>query len=73
MNKTHHSPRALAQGQYEYRRLTIAPSVSASDARRRLTDEAEYGRWELARTRIYVGGMREVVLRRRVIRVLSTF
>ncbi len=42
-------------GQYEYRVLTIDRSTSRSDASRLLTDEAEYGRWELARTRLYVG------------------
>lgn len=72
MNETPGHPQALSRGQYEYRTMTIGPTVSPSDARRLLTDEAEYGRWELARTRIFVGGLREVVLRRRVIRVLST-
>ncbi|WP_265521052.1 DUF5703 family protein [Oerskovia flava] len=59
-------------GQYEYRVLTIDRSTSGSDARRILTDEAEYGRWELARTRLYVGGERRVWLRRKIIRVRST-
>ncbi len=58
--------------QYEYRTLRIPPTTSTSDARRLLTDEAEYGRWELARTRLYVGGERKVWLRRRIIRVRST-
>ena len=59
-------------GQYEYRVLTIDRSTSRSDATRLLTDEAEYGRWELARTRLYVGGERRVWLRRKIIRVRST-
>jgi len=58
--------------EYEYRVLTIAPSTSRSDARLLLTQEAEYGRWELARSRAYVGGERRVWLRRRIIRVRST-
>ena len=37
-----------------------------------LTEEAEYGRWELARTRIYMGGEKKVWMRRRIIRVQST-
>ncbi|GAA3823387.1 DUF5703 family protein [Cellulomonas soli] len=59
-------------GQYEYRVLTIGRSTSRNDARRMLTEEAEYGRWELARTRLYAGGERKVWLRRRIIRVRST-
>lgn len=58
--------------QYEYRVLTIPRTTSRNDAGRRLTDEAEYGRWELARTLLYTGGERKVWLRRRIIRVRST-
>lgn len=64
---------SLRRGQFEYRTLSIPYSTSPADARRYLTDEAEYGRWELARVRLFVGGRREVVLRRRVIRVEATF
>ncbi|QAY62481.1 hypothetical protein ET495_03550 [Xylanimonas allomyrinae] len=60
------------QHQYEYRVLTIDRSTSVPDARKMLTDEAEYGRWELARTRLYQGGQRKVWLRRKIIRVVST-
>lgn len=60
-------------GQYEYRMVTIPRSTSGNDARQMLTDEAEYGRWELARTRLYAGGERRVWLRRKIIRVRSTF
>jgi hypothetical protein len=59
-------------GQYEYRVLTIDRETSVPDARRMLTEEAEYGRWELARTRLYVGGHRKVWLRRKIIKVSST-
>lgn len=59
-------------GHYEYRVLTIDRRTSVPDARRMLTEEAEYGRWELARTRIYVGGERKVWLRRKVIKVTPT-
>ncbi|WP_454043717.1 DUF5703 family protein [Cellulosimicrobium sp. Marseille-Q8652] len=66
-------PERVSQGgQYEYRVLTIDRTTSRSDATRLLTDEAEYGRWELARTRLYVGGERRVWLRRKIIRVRST-
>ncbi|MDM8084262.1 DUF5703 family protein [Cellulomonas cellasea] len=58
--------------QFEYRVLTFPGTVSRGDTRRRLTEEAEYGRWELARTRLYAGGERKVWLRRKIIRVRST-
>ncbi|MGF0116657.1 DUF5703 family protein [Promicromonospora sp. Marseille-Q5078] len=60
-------------GQYEYRMLTIGRDTSVPDARKMLTDEAEYGRWELARTRLYMGGERRVWLRRKIIKVTPTF
>ncbi|WP_169165642.1 DUF5703 family protein [Cellulomonas taurus] len=64
--------RATDTRQYEYRVVSIPRSTTRNDARRLLTDEAEYGRWELARTSIYTGGDRKVWLRRRIIRVEST-
>ena len=60
-------------GQYEYRVVTIDRRTSVPDARRMLTEEAEYGRWELARTRLYIGGERKVWLRRKIIKVTPTF
>lgn len=63
---------ATQGGHYEYRVLSIPRSTSRSDASRLLTDEAEYGRWELARVVLYVGGERRVWLRRKIIRVRST-
>jgi hypothetical protein len=59
-------------GLYEYRVLTIDRDTSVPDARRMLTEEAEYGRWELARTRLYLGGERKVWLRRKIIKVTPT-
>ena len=59
-------------GQYEYRVLTLPRSTSRNYACRLLTDEAEYGRWELARTLAYAGGERRIWLRRKIIRVEST-
>jgi hypothetical protein len=57
---------------YEYRVVTMGHTTTPSDARRLLTDEAEYGRWELARTRLSAGGQRKVWLRRKIIRVQKT-
>jgi hypothetical protein len=57
---------------YEYRVFSLPRGTSRSDARRMLTDHAEYGRWELARVQISFGGARRVWLRRRIIRVERT-
>lgn len=57
---------------YEYRLVTFDRSTSRADARTALTDEAEYGRWELARMSLYAGGLRRAWLRRKIIRVRST-
>lgn len=46
--------------------------TTRGDARRFLTEQAEYGHWELARLRLYPDGRRWVELRRRVIRVTRT-
>ena len=53
--------------------MTLGRDATRSDARRLLTEEAEYGRWELARTRLYLGGKKVYTLRRRIIRVERTF
>lgn len=55
--------------EYEYRVLTLPPRLPRADVRALLAAEAEYGQWELSRHRIYMGGMRRVWLRRRIIRV----
>jgi hypothetical protein len=59
-------------GSYEYLVLTLPPGTSRADARRVLTDHAEYGHWELARVQLAIGGVRRVWLRRRIIRVSRT-
>ncbi|WP_168581531.1 DUF5703 family protein [Gephyromycinifex aptenodytis] len=55
--------------EYEYRELTIPPWMGTNETRRMLTDEAEYGQWELARVRYSFNGRRRVWLRRKIIRV----
>ncbi|GAA1487719.1 DUF5703 family protein [Brachybacterium sacelli] len=57
---------------YEFQIITVPRSSSVGQVRAALTDQAEYGRWEHARTRIYLGGGKKVWLRRRIIRVEST-
>ena len=55
--------------EYEYRVLSFARGVPRADIRRTLADHAEYGHWELHRTRIYLGGVQRTWLRRKIIRV----
>lgn len=76
---THHAPglgdrprRPSGLPEYEVQELSIPVSWSRGDVRRMLAEQAEYGRWELARSRVYAGGRRTVWLRRRIIRVRST-
>lgn len=57
---------------FEWRVVDIHQGVSRSEARTLLTEQAEYGHWELARSVRFVGGARRVWLRRRVIRVQRT-
>ena len=61
-----------AIGDYEFRVLVLPRGTSRSEARRVLTEHAEYGHWELARVRLYSGGARQVLLRRKIIRVTRT-
>jgi hypothetical protein len=63
---------APARGDYEFRVLTFGRGTSRSEARRQLTEHAEYGGWELARVQLAFGGRRRVWLRRRIIRVART-
>nr|WP_231391777.1 DUF5703 family protein [Arthrobacter sp. 35W] len=58
--------------QYEYLVLTVSPTESLPLAHQRLREHAEYGKWELERSRLYMGGGRQYWLRRRVFRVERT-
>nr|WP_040385547.1 DUF5703 family protein [Demetria terragena] len=58
--------------EFEYRVLDFQRNISRMDMRQALTDHAEYGHWELHRTRLYFGGHRRVWLRRKIIRVRRT-
>lgn len=68
------TPAALSRSQagYEFRVLTVPAGTPRPELRQLLTEQAEYGRWELARHRLYTGGMRKIWLRRRIIKVRST-
>lgn len=58
--------------QYEYRMLTFGRETSRRESVQRLTEHAEYGQWELARTILGMGGRRTVWLRRKIIRMQPT-
>ena len=62
-------PSARLDGEYEYRLLSLPRGTSRGEARRALTEHAEYGRWELAMVQLTFGGQRRIWLRRRIIRV----
>ena len=57
---------------WEYRTVTVARSVSRSDYRKQLADEAEVGHWEVRRVLVFRDGTRKVTLRRRSVRVALT-
>ena len=52
-------------GEWEYRPVEIPGDVSRVTAAVRLAIQAEFGGWELSRVRLYPGGVRKVVLRRK--------
>lgn len=58
--------------EYEYRTVVFPPNVKRADWRKALTDEAEYGDWELTTLSVYLGGVRKALVRRRVIKVELT-
>jgi hypothetical protein len=62
----------VAMTEYEFRNLYLPRGTTRGGATQLLTAQAEYGRWELARLRLYPDGSRRVVLRRKVIRAVRT-
>lgn len=50
---------------FDYRPVRIDSDVSRMTAAVRLAIQAEFSGWELSRIRLYPGGVRKVVLRRR--------
>jgi hypothetical protein len=59
--------------EYDYLVLYIPRGTTRDAARRILTEHAEYGKWELARLRLFADGSRKATLRRRIMRVVKTF
>jgi hypothetical protein len=61
-----------AMTEYETRQIVLPRGTSRTVARQLLTEQAEYGGWELARLLMRADGTRYVWLRRRIIRVART-
>ena len=58
--------------EYEIERVRIGHHVPRNAVRQLLTEQAEYGGWELTRLRRYRDGSRDVWIRRKIIRVPAT-
>jgi len=57
---------------WEIREVPLPSKSSRQEAKNILTELAEYGRWELVRTRIYPNGIRRMWVKKRVLRVERT-
>ncbi len=64
--------RAEARAHMQWRVVDIPQSITRAEVTKILSEQAEYGRWELARSLVYIGGARRVWLRRRAMRVERT-
>lgn len=58
--------------EWEFDEVAFAGELSRSTVCQLLVDRAEYGGWELDRLRIVPDGTRQVVLRRKIIRMQRT-
>ncbi|MGI8457367.1 MAG: DUF5703 family protein [Propionibacteriaceae bacterium] len=58
--------------EYQVERLRLGRHLPRSAVRQLLTEQAEYGGWELTRLRRYRDGTRDVWIRRKIIRALSS-
>lgn len=64
--------RADRDSKYEYLIVTVERGESVKEARARVREHTEYGKWELSKSVILYGGRRRYTLRRKVIRVVNT-
>ena len=55
----------VSRVQWETREVSMPANTTRAEARTLLTEFAEYGQWELARSRVYLDGRRWALLRRR--------
>ncbi len=66
------SPRSAtppSSSHMQWRIVDIPRDITRAEAAQMLSEQAEYGRWELARSQLFIGGARRVWLRRRAMRV----
>jgi hypothetical protein len=61
-----------ARSHTQWRVVDVPRDITHHETAQLLSEQAEYGRWELARTVVFVGGARRVWLRRRTMRVERT-
>ncbi len=54
---------------WEIREISFGFRSDIQNTKEMLTDLAEYGNWELYRTRIYPNGLKRVWVKRRVLRI----
>ena len=57
---------------WEIREVPLPKKVSRREAKELLTELAEYGRWELVRTRIYPNGVKRMWVKKRIQKVERT-
>lgn len=57
---------------WKIREVPLPSRVSRVEARELLTELAEYGRWELVRTRIYPNGVKRMWVKKRIQKVERT-
>jgi hypothetical protein len=58
--------------EYQVHRVRLDRQLSRTAVRQLLSDQAEYGGWELDRLRRYQDGTRDVWIRRKIIRVAAS-
>ncbi|WP_228374263.1 DUF5703 family protein [Demequina phytophila] len=61
-----------ADSRFDWRVVDIPREITRAEARALLTEQAEYGRWDLIRSQTFIGGARRVWLRRRIMNVRRT-
>ena len=66
------SDRGAPLRQYEYLVITVSPGEHVPTAYQRLREHAAYGKWELERSTLFMGGARKYLMRRKVLRVERT-
>jgi len=62
----------MSNVEYVVQRVRVHHQVPRSAVRQLLSEQAEYGGWELTRLRRYRDGTRDIWIRRKIIRVTAT-